>query len=165
MKPSVCVVTIIRMTTLKTGMKAKDPTYFGVETLMWTGVEANVGIMCACLPLLRPILNKVIPWFARRTSPGTRPSFVSNRSTPTRTNDYQAGGSWSNWRAGQNVIMSKVSSGPRESRGSSEAGITEDEADGIHVVRKVTSVEDGIENNDWERSRQDSQPTSDSFVL
>ena len=120
------------MTTLKTGAKAKDPTYFGVETLMWTGVETNLGIMCACFPPLRPILNKLFPWFSRRTSAGTRPSFVSTGSTPTRTNNYQTGGSWGNWRTGQNLILSKVSSGMRGSRGSSEAGIKEDVADEIH---------------------------------
>ena len=153
------------MTTLKSGAKAKDPTYFGVETLVWTGVETNVGIMCACLPLLRPILNKLLPWFARRTAADARPSFVSYGPTPTRTMNNQAGGSFSNWGNAQNVILSKVSSGRRESRGSSEAGIADDITNGIHVVRKVTSIEDGIEDSDGERSRQDIQPMCGSFVL
>jgi hypothetical protein len=153
------------MTTLKSGAKAKDPTYFGVETLVWTGVETNVGIMCACLPLLRPILNSLFPWFARRTAADTRPSFVSYGSAPIRTVNYQAGGSWSNCGTAQNVILSKVSSGGRESRGSSEAGIPNDPTYGIHVVRKVTSIENSIEDNGWERSRQDSQPASGNFML
>lgn len=154
------------MTTLKTGAKSLDPTYFGVDTLMWTGVEANVGIMCACLPLLRPLLNKVFPWFARRTTQGTPtgPSYVVDGSAPTRTNNYNnGGGSWINWGKGQNVVMSNVSGGMRASRGSSEAGIT----DGITVVRKV-DIEDGdisVEDFGSDPVRQESQTASSKFVL
>ena len=163
---SVCIVTIVRMTTLKTGAKSLDPTYFGVDTLMWTGVEANVGIMCACLPLLRPILNKFFPWFARRTTQGTptRPSYVVNGSAVTRTTNYKdGGGSWGSWGKGQNVIMSNVSGGRRASRGSSEAGITE----GITVVRKL-DIEDGdvsVEDCGSDAARQETHATSRKFDI
>lgn len=149
------------MTTLKTGARAKDPTYYGVETLMWTGVEMNAGIMCACLPLLRPLLNKFFPWFGRRSSRGvpTVPSCVES-STPTRSNNNQGGG---------NVILSKISNGRRVSRGSSEAGITQnmEDDDGIAVTRKVDIEEAVVDSEDdgWYRNRQSSQPTSSKGVL
>ena len=152
------------MTTLKTGSRASDPTYFGVDTLMWTCVETNLGIMCACLPLLRPLLNKFFPWFARRTSAGTvtRPSYVAG-GTPVRTNKYPSQNSWGNWGKGQNVIMSNVSGGRRASAGSSEDGIT----DGIVVVTKVdVEADDGsFEDLGSDHERQDSHAASSKYVV
>jgi hypothetical protein len=154
------------MTTLKTGAKSYDPTYFGVDTLMWTGIEVNVGIMCACLPLLRPVLNHLFPWFARRTSvgtPTTGPHYVNDGSVPTRTNNYQSRQSWGHWGKGQNVIVNNVSAGKGASQGSSEDGIT----DGITVVRKFDFEEgDGsIEDLGSEQRRNDSNATSSKYVV
>lgn len=81
------------MTTLKTGAAGKDATYTGSATLKWTAVETNVGIICACLPLLRPMLNKLIPWFAERSrgDPGPRTGYiissVNTNSTGLKTID------------------------------------------------------------------------------
>lgn len=139
-KVSVCIVTIIRMTTLKTGAAARDPTYNGVDTLQWTGVETNVGIICACLPLLRPLLNRFIPWFAQRTYRGdthSRPTYNiyghgGNGSVKRNHTIPEAKhGSWNKWGKGQNVVMSNISTRRPESRTSSEAGITEG------ITRKV----------------------------
>ena len=35
---------------------------------MWSSVESNLGIICACLPLLRPLLIMMIPWLGTRTA-------------------------------------------------------------------------------------------------
>lgn len=35
----------------------------GAVTLCWTIVETNVAIICACLPLLRPFIARMIPGF------------------------------------------------------------------------------------------------------
>ena len=154
------------MTTLTTGAKSYDPTFFGVDTLMWTGVEVNVGIMCACLPLLRPVLNHLFPWFARRTSagtPATEPYYADDGSVPTTDNNYQSDQSWGNWGKVQNVIVSNVSAGKRASQGSSEDGIT----DGITVVRKV-DVEEGdgsVEELASEQGRNDSNAASSKYVV
>ena len=153
------------MTTLKTGAAGNDPSYDGESTLMWTGVECNVGIICACLPLLRPLLNRCLPWFAQRTARGTtaRPTYIygaSGGSGRTRaTHAAQTDNSWSNWGKGQNVIMSNVSTRRPESRTSSEAAITE----GIQVVRKVdvdTCVSSAEDLDDYEKDRKQSHATS-----
>ena len=39
----------------------KDNTYYGVGSMVWSGVEQGIGIFCACLPTLRPLLNYVRP--------------------------------------------------------------------------------------------------------
>lgn len=65
------------------------------------------------------------------------------------------------------MIMSNVSAERQESRGSSEAGIT----DGIVVVRQVdieggdTSNEDFEDPNRCRQDSQDSQATSSKYVV
>ena len=154
------------MTTLTTGAKSLDPTYFGVDTLMWTGVEVNVGIMCACLPLLRPVLNHLFPWFARRASVGTLvtiPYYANDGSGPISTNDYQNGPSLGSWGKGRHVNMSNFPVGRRVSHGSSENEIT----DGIIVAPKVDLEEgDGsVGELDSEQGRSDSNATSSKYVV
>ena len=50
-----------------------DILYSARDSLLWTILEANVGIICACLPLMRSVLIYLIPWFGDRTS-SRRPS-------------------------------------------------------------------------------------------
>ncbi|KAH0011467.1 hypothetical protein KCU78_g10014, partial [Aureobasidium melanogenum] len=59
----VVIVTIMRITTFKTGGLGDDTTYDGAVTLCWTIVETNIAIICACLPLLRPFIARMIPGF------------------------------------------------------------------------------------------------------
>ncbi|KAK5164744.1 uncharacterized protein LTR77_009407 [Saxophila tyrrhenica] len=158
----VCVVTIVRMTTLRTGAAGHDPTYTGVETLEWTGIETNVGIICACLPLLRPVLNMLMPWFAQRTARDShpRPTYGYSGSRPSRSQKTTVENTWSNLGKGENVIMNHISARRPESRGSSEAGITE----GIIVTRNIDYSE-SAEDHESEKDRQYSQAiASDSVV-
>lgn len=37
----------------------KDNTYWGVGSMTWSGVEQGIGIVCACLPTLRPLLDYI----------------------------------------------------------------------------------------------------------
>lgn len=123
---SVCVVTIVRMTTLKTGAAGKDPTYTGSATLKWTAVETNVGIICACLPLLRPILNKLIPWFAERSRGDRDPrtgyiiSSVNTNSSGLKTIDsWKRSEPWSHSEKHE-TTMDHISERGHDSRNNSE---------------------------------------------
>ncbi|KAI9685707.1 MAG: hypothetical protein M1822_004267 [Bathelium mastoideum] len=49
-----------------------DITWSLVNGVIWTIVEINTGIICACLPLLRPILNLMLFRKVDSTSPRTR---------------------------------------------------------------------------------------------
>ncbi|KAH9807328.1 Protoporphyrinogen oxidase, partial [Teratosphaeria destructans] len=60
-----CITTLIRIGKLNVGA---DITYTGTKSVEWSCVEANVGIICACLPLLRPVVSYLVPWLAGRTS-------------------------------------------------------------------------------------------------
>ena len=141
------------MTTLKRGAQANDPSYTGAITLQWTAVETGVGIICACLPLLRPLLNALIPWFAQRTARGTtRPTYnvQGYGGTAGTTFSNHNNHTWDHWGKGQNVVMNNISSRRPDSVTSSEAAIT----DGI--TRKVdfsTSVETH-EDGDSEKDKQ-----------
>ena len=82
---SIVIVTIIRINTFKSGGLGDDTTCKlttichgeqkltieaddGAMTLCWTLVETNVSIICACLPLIRPFLARIIPGLCGGTS-------------------------------------------------------------------------------------------------
>jgi hypothetical protein len=58
---SVCIVSILRLQSLVSISNSTDPTYDNPAAATWSSVEINVGIICSCLPLLRPLLNRFLP--------------------------------------------------------------------------------------------------------
>lgn len=68
----VTVVSIIRAYyTGRTALAFKsDATYVGSYLYLWATAETGIGILAACLPLLRPVLNKLLYGFVE--SPTTR---------------------------------------------------------------------------------------------
>ncbi|KAJ5495216.1 hypothetical protein N7539_000332 [Penicillium diatomitis] len=57
----VCITSIIRLTALKKIADSLDPTYDNVGAASWSAIECNTGIICACLPTLKPLLSKILP--------------------------------------------------------------------------------------------------------
>ncbi|KAL4793361.1 hypothetical protein BDV19DRAFT_380158 [Aspergillus venezuelensis] len=57
----VCVTSICRLLSLKKISDSSDPTYDNVGAATWSAIECNVGIICACLPTLRPLVSRIIP--------------------------------------------------------------------------------------------------------
>ena len=57
---SVCVTSIMRIISYSPD-HLKDNTYWGVGSMTWSGVEQGIGIVCACLPTLRPLLSYIYP--------------------------------------------------------------------------------------------------------
>jgi hypothetical protein len=55
-KTSVCVVSVLRITSFDFPT-LDNLTYVGVIPSTWSSVEQSVGIICACLPTLRPLLR------------------------------------------------------------------------------------------------------------
>ncbi len=70
-----CIVSVLRFGYLAS--LGADASAWDVNALtivvIWSGIEVNVAIICACLPLLRPIAARIFPRFissseyARRT--------------------------------------------------------------------------------------------------
>jgi hypothetical protein len=61
----------------------------GAVTLCWTIVETNVAIICACLPLLRPFIARMIPGFCGGS--GLRSGNSYPMAQPTTTEDSPVG--------------------------------------------------------------------------
>ncbi|KAJ5099574.1 hypothetical protein N7532_006575 [Penicillium argentinense] len=57
----VCITSIVRLISLKQISDSTDPTYDNVGAASWSAIECNTGIICACLPTLKPLISKLIP--------------------------------------------------------------------------------------------------------
>ncbi|KAM0800963.1 hypothetical protein BDR22DRAFT_223321 [Usnea florida] len=55
----VFIASIVRVTTFEQ-LDPIDETYTGIAPAVWTEVEQSLGIVCACLPCLRPILGRFL---------------------------------------------------------------------------------------------------------
>jgi hypothetical protein len=65
----VCVVSILRLNALIVLSKhPEDRTYYSAATAYWSAIEMNLGIVCASLPALKPLIVKIIPGFSTRHS-------------------------------------------------------------------------------------------------
>ncbi|KAH9825445.1 hypothetical protein Tdes44962_MAKER04146 [Teratosphaeria destructans] len=51
-----CLASILRIAQFQKS-KQSDPTYTTIDSGMWSSIEQNVGIICACLPTLRPLVR------------------------------------------------------------------------------------------------------------
>lgn len=59
-RTSICIVSIIRLTELTATRRDSDWTYYSVTIDFWTLVEANTGIVCACVMTMKPLLSRFI---------------------------------------------------------------------------------------------------------
>ncbi|KAF4341556.1 integral membrane protein [Fusarium beomiforme] len=56
-----CVISIIRIRTLKTAASTKDPNWDNVDAAIWSFLEVTLAIITSCLPTLRPLFSKLMP--------------------------------------------------------------------------------------------------------
>jgi hypothetical protein len=65
----VCVVSILRLNALVVLSKhPEDRIYYSAATAYWSAIEINLGIVCASLPALKPLIVKIIPGFSTNHS-------------------------------------------------------------------------------------------------
>ncbi|OGE50345.1 hypothetical protein PENARI_c017G11866 [Penicillium arizonense] len=62
----VCVTSILRTVAVSQTSTGLDQSWDFIPRSTWTLVECNMGIICACLPLLRRPLSFIFPWLFRR---------------------------------------------------------------------------------------------------
>ena len=72
----------------------KDNTYYGVGSMTWSIVEQGIGIFCACLPTLRPLLIYVYPKGSRtnKTQEGSSMGMDNFRRSGTGHSEISAPG-------------------------------------------------------------------------
>ncbi|KAH7361183.1 hypothetical protein BKA66DRAFT_211313 [Pyrenochaeta sp. MPI-SDFR-AT-0127] len=56
-----CAISIIRLENLHRFNNSRDPLWTSSSTAYWSAIELNIGILCACLPTLRPLIKKFAP--------------------------------------------------------------------------------------------------------
>ena len=65
---SVCIISVFRIIYISTGVQFLDITYSKIPTDIYSILELTIGIICACLPIMRPIISKALPTFHSRGS-------------------------------------------------------------------------------------------------
>jgi hypothetical protein len=144
------VTSCLRVTTLDLFATSPDNT-FNIENVMWTIIEPNVAIICACLPILRPLVTRFLPGFGSSKGYGSAygtPGYGTGKSRATlqgsqvRPEDGGGGGARHNWvelsgvkAHGENVATIRR---PNSHTGSEESilagaqGLKEQGPPGIH---------------------------------
>ncbi|KAJ4346307.1 hypothetical protein N0V95_005517 [Ascochyta clinopodiicola] len=70
----VTFASIYRATTIAASASDPDPTWGPIPATIWSVIEANAGIVCACLPMLRsPFVRLLGPVFGRSRKETPRP--------------------------------------------------------------------------------------------
>jgi hypothetical protein len=54
-------VSILRLQSLVAISNSLDPTYDNPPAATWSSIETNIGIICSCLPCLRPLVTRYLP--------------------------------------------------------------------------------------------------------
>ncbi|KAL8894385.1 MAG: hypothetical protein Q9207_008509, partial [Kuettlingeria erythrocarpa] len=76
------IISIVRVHA-NTSLKTTDPTWEYVPVMIWSTVEGNVGVVCACCPVLAPLVRRC---FGRSASTTPR----SSKNPPSLPNFWRA---------------------------------------------------------------------------
>ncbi|GAB1311517.1 hypothetical protein MFIFM68171_01727 [Madurella fahalii] len=89
----VCLTGILRLESLTMASVSKDPTWDNYGAAIWSSIESNVGIVCASLVHLKPLIVRYAPSMLgiQRTT-----RLPDERSDPTGNNDLRTFGQSSN---------------------------------------------------------------------
>ncbi|VBB71324.1 Putative protein of unknown function [Podospora comata] len=76
------ITSILRMTTLNFSSTSPDIT-FDIDSSIWTMIEQNLAIICACLPVCRLPLSYILPsYFSTSTPPSSSSSIPAIKMKP-----------------------------------------------------------------------------------
>ncbi|KAJ0157986.1 hypothetical protein CTA2_12584 [Colletotrichum tanaceti] len=87
------ISTIVRLRVLAVFGRSIDPTWDYAPVVWWTTIELGVVIVCACAPMIRNLVERVLPHFVlftRRSSTSTEPS--KEESSPSSSGGSSKGG-------------------------------------------------------------------------
>jgi hypothetical protein len=69
-----------------------DSSWHASYLLMWSAVEVNVGIICVCALVIKPLLVRVVPGKSRRKSQvGQRPNVITSGTAPASSGQIDGG--------------------------------------------------------------------------
>ena len=75
----VILTAILRFTTLNAAGKSPDPVSGTLTSTMWTEAEACVAIICACLPMMRVMLQRWLPFLKNMSSRSSRSGHLQHQ--------------------------------------------------------------------------------------
>lgn len=89
---SVTFSSIFRATTIAASASDPDPTFGPIPATIWSVIEANTGIICACMPMLRsPFVRVFGPLLGSRRSTTKPQSFqLSARRHPAHIHQHRS---------------------------------------------------------------------------
>lgn len=64
----VCITGMLRLDSLRIASVSMDPTWDNFGAAIWSGIESNIGIVCASLPHYKPLLTRYFPTLMGVTS-------------------------------------------------------------------------------------------------
>ncbi|KAI1312045.1 hypothetical protein F5Y03DRAFT_341183 [Xylaria venustula] len=129
----VVITSCLRATTLNLQAKSHDPLY-DVASTMWTVIEMNVAIICACLPQIRPLMVKLFPNImpasnASRDRPSPKvtlgSSILKSYGSPQQSSDE--GGRWLRIECQDGINLTSIRKGETFSRAPSAPEDTDTE--------------------------------------
>ncbi|KAL1869136.1 hypothetical protein Daus18300_005672 [Diaporthe australafricana] len=138
-----CIISIVRATKLQAVVSAGDPSYYGAPGAIWSMVELNCAILCACLPTIRHLIGNMLPCLGLRTVREASGYYIKNRTAGSRRRSVFALRSRKQKGAQMPSGFSKVSKGS----GTSDAVMTgSGKHDGGNIELDTTWVND-LEND------------------
>lgn len=156
----VCIVSVLRVYAINVFDKHQDdPTYHGAPTAYWSSIEVNLAIVCASLPVLKPLVVRIIPVF------GSRNSNRGRGSTAVNGNNYRLHklSNRSIWRSGDDKEkLTSDSSASRVQSFASRPSDSEQHARNIYVTKHF---EQHVENSRGPRDSDTQQEVTAAEFL
>ncbi|KAJ8114955.1 hypothetical protein OPT61_g3276 [Boeremia exigua] len=153
----VCIVSILRLQSLVAISNSDDQSYDNPAAATWSSVETNVGIICSCLPLLRPLMTKWLPGIFSshrrdtRSAPHVYPTIGSARSRPLPSHN------------GDYALETTAKGSRNDSRGSSDADGRDIQVE-THITIKVEGGGDRLSGWATPQSKQtDGRSSTDTL--
>lgn len=134
-----CIISIVRLSTLDAAATSADTTWDNTGAALWSYLELTVAIMAACLPTLRPFVNRFFPKLMASSS---RNGGGANGSAPPTGPD----GALQTW-GGSGGPNSSTPSGQYSKVGDSTDALYADPEIGMDVLSSRSSIGGGSPGN------------------
>ncbi|KAK2762748.1 hypothetical protein FQN54_000922 [Arachnomyces sp. PD_36] len=88
----VCITSGLRLQSLQVIARSTDKTWDNVGAAYWSAIECNTGIICCCLPSLRPVISYLFPRLISSTRSNPSKTGGTHRSTHHNASTVETGG-------------------------------------------------------------------------
>ncbi|RKF64650.1 putative integral membrane protein [Erysiphe neolycopersici] len=85
-----CITSIVRLKYLSAFENSTDLTWENTDILVWSILEIEVTVICACLPTLRPLFVEIIPGTFRTTKTESSNSKINNIDTTSKPEFFKS---------------------------------------------------------------------------